>query len=258
MTRRLERGFTRREMLGASAAAFAGAALGSCSEPAGQGGGDGRLQLTPGPPSASLGAGIHPLGLGSGRDGRLHVPASYDPQAAAPLVLLLHGATGSGTSIGTAFEPVVELSGAVTLSPDSRGSTWDAIRGGFGPDVAFIGAALRAAFDRVHLDPTRLAIAGFSDGASYALSLGLTNGDLFRRVLAFSPGFMAPGTARGRPEIFISHGTDDDILPIAQTSRRIVPALQRAGYSVDYREYAGGHAMSRVLVEEAMQWAAAP
>jgi predicted esterase len=34
-----------------------------------------------------------------------------------------------------------------------------------------------------------LAVSGFSDGASYALSIGPANGDLFTHVMAFSPGF---------------------------------------------------------------------
>jgi hypothetical protein len=56
------------------------------------------------------------------------------------------------------------------------------------------------------VDPTRLAVGGFSDGTSYALSLGLTNGDLFSHVLAFSPGFAVPARRRGRPRLFLSHG----------------------------------------------------
>jgi phospholipase/carboxylesterase len=64
---------------------------------------------------------------------------------------------------------------------------------------------------------------GFSDGASYALSLGLTNGDLFRHVIAFSPGFMAPAARRGEPPVFVSHITRDGVLPIGVTSHRIVP-----------------------------------
>ena len=38
------------------------------------------------------------------------------------------------------------------------------------------------------IDPSRIAMAGFSDGASYSLSVGLANGDLFSAVFGFSPG----------------------------------------------------------------------
>lgn len=42
----------------------------------------------------------------------------------------------------------------------------------------------------VAIDPAHVAIGGFSDGASCALSLGLVNGDLFTHVMAFSPGLV--------------------------------------------------------------------
>jgi predicted esterase len=38
------------------------------------------------------------------------------------------------------------------------------------------------------IDPVRLAVGVFSDGASYALSLGIPSADLYTHVLAFSPG----------------------------------------------------------------------
>jgi phospholipase/carboxylesterase len=34
------------------------------------------------------------------------------------------------------------------------------------------------------------------------------------------------------PRLFISHGTNDSILPIGRTSRRGVPRLRAAGYAV--------------------------
>jgi phospholipase/carboxylesterase len=146
----------------------------------------------------------------------------------------------------------------ILLSPASRGRTWDVILGGYGPDVEFIDRALAAAFERCAVDPARLAAAGFSDGASYALSIGITNGDLFQDVIAFSPGFMAPAGQRGRPRIFISHGTQDTVLPIDQTSRRIVPQLERAGYEVRYREFDGGHGVPPEIALDAVAWFLSP
>ena len=81
----------------------------------------------------------------------------------------------------------------VLLSPQSQSSSWDVIRGGYGPDVQIMDKALRSVFERYTIDPKRCSIGGFSDGASYALSVGTTNGDLFTHIVAFSPGFMRPG-----------------------------------------------------------------
>src|SRR5262249_48318650 len=97
--------------------------------------------------------------------------------------------------------------------------------------------------------------SGFSDGASYALGLGLANGDLFGSVVAFSPGFIPPGAPpSGKPRIFVSHGREDSILPFEVSSRRLVPALTRAGYPVTFREFDGPHTVPREIAAEAVQW----
>src|SRR6185436_19907054 len=110
----------------------------------------------------------------------------------------------------------LDKTGIVMLAFDSSVATWDRFAlGGFGPDVERANLALEYAFQRVNVDPKRLALGGFSDGASYALSLGVPNGDLFKALIAFSPGALfSPGT-RGKPAVFISHGTADTVIPIA-------------------------------------------
>jgi predicted esterase len=138
------------------------------------------------------------------------------------------------------------------LIPKSTDATWDVIRGEFGTDVMALDTALAYVFDRFDIDPDRLALAGFSDGASYALSLGLVNGDLFSHILAFSPGSVVEAHHEGRPEIFISHGTADAILAIDRCSRQIAPNLQAEGYKVDYREFPGGHEPAPTMVAAAL------
>jgi phospholipase/carboxylesterase len=173
-----------------------------------------------------------------------------------PFLVLLHGAGGSArrvTTRTTAFELAEEL-GIVVLAPESRGATWDVVRGGLGPDIEFIDQALQRLFARVRVDSARLALGGVSDGASYALSVGLGNGDLFSHVMAFSPGFINVRRAVGNPRIFISHGTSDDILPIETTSRRFVPKLKEGGYDVHYREFTGGHLVPPDVAREAFTW----
>ena len=214
----------------------------------------GRLLARPGQPTGSASPGLHPLDLDAGRDGLLYVPAGYQADRPAPLVLMLHGAGGAARGALGPFLPLADAAGLVLLAPDSRGRTWDVILGGYGPDVAFIDRALTEAFRRCAVDPARVAVEGFSDGASYALSLGITNGDLFTRLVAFSPGFMAPAERQGTPRVFISHGTQDQVLPIDVCSRRIVPQLQRAGYDVDYREYDGPHSIPSEITREAVAW----
>jgi phospholipase/carboxylesterase len=103
--------------------------------------------------------------------------------------------------------------GAILIAPDSIGRTWDVIAGAIGPDVERIDAQLAMVFDAFAIEVDRICASGFSDGASYALTLGILNGDLFSHVIAFSPGFLAARSHTGAPRIFISHGTRDEILP---------------------------------------------
>ena len=124
--------------------------------------------------------------------------------------------------------------------------------------MAFLDRALEQLFARHAVDAEHLAIGGFSDGASYALSLGLINGGLFTHVLAFSPGFMAPTRMADSPRFFVSHGVADDVLPIERTSRRLVPELRRAGYDLEYREFAGGHVLPPEIARAGGDWFLAP
>ena len=198
--------------------------------------------------------GLHDLGLDKRRDGVLYIPSGYRADRPAPLVVLLHGAGGSARPALAPFRPLADDAGLILLAVDSRRQTWDVIEGGYGPDVAFLDRALAMTFAACAVDPARIAAQGFSDGASYALSIGVSNGDLFTHVIAFSPGFMAPTRQRGMPKIFISHGTKDEILAIGPTSRRIVPQLRSAGYEVVYREFDGPHTVPDAIAREALAW----
>ena len=215
---------------------------------------EGRLHARPTEMTQPGPTGLQSLGLDLERDSYLYVPESYRQEQPAPLALLLHGAGGHARHGLSVLVDVAEAHGLMLLAPASRDSTWDVIADGYGPDVAMIDRALAAVFERYTVAAELLAIGGFSDGASYALSLGITNGDLFTHILAFSPGFTAPGARRGAPSIFISHGTHDSVLPIDSCSRRIVPQLERAGYDVSNHEFNGGHTVPPNIAREAVEW----
>ncbi|HYW08498.1 MAG TPA: hypothetical protein VE913_16180, partial [Longimicrobium sp.] len=205
-------------------------------------------------PTSETAPGLHGIPVAGGAEALLYVPTGYRPDTPAPLAVALHGAGGDARNGLVPLQTMADSAGLVLLSPGSAGRTWDVIVGGFGRDVARLDEALAATFDRVATDPARLAVTGFSDGASYALSIGITNGDLFTHVIAFSPGFMAPAGQRGAPRIFISHGTRDTVLPIDRCSRRVVPQLRGAGYDVDYREFDGGHVVPKEMSRGAVEW----
>jgi phospholipase/carboxylesterase len=212
------------------------------------------ISARPHAPSNRSTAGEYRLGPQSGRGALLYIPRTITPGAAVPVMVMLHGAGGGGEQMRFTFADA-ERTGTVILAPDSREQTWDVIMGGFGPDVQFITSMLEETFDRVEADPARVSVGGFSDGASYALTIGLSNGELFTRIIAFSPGFNAAPRREGKPRIFISHGTRDEVLPIDRTSRHLVPALRNEGYDVTYREFDGPHTVPPDIIRDAFDWA---
>jgi predicted esterase len=208
----------------------------------------GRLSARPAAAAADTG----PVGTAAVGGAAVYVP----PAGAAPrrLVVALHGAGGTAEQSLRILRPVADAAGLLLLAPTSAGRTWDVITGGYGPDVVRIDRAVAAVSARYRVRAGTYAIAGFSDGASYALSLGVTNGDLIEAVLAFSPGFLAPLLRIGRPRVFVSHGTADRVLPVDRCGRRVVAELRRDGYEVTYDEFGGGHEIPDDVRDRAVAW----
>jgi phospholipase/carboxylesterase len=198
--------------------------------------------------------GLHSFGSGDESSAFIYVPTAHHRGEVVPLLLMLHGARGSSRRAMDMVADVAEQVGAVVIAPQSAGATWDVLIGNFGPDVLTLNRILDRAFSELSVDPRRLAIGGFSDGASYALSLGLSNGRLFSHVIAFSPGLCAPGGYDGSPRIFVSHGLNDSVLPIDRASRPIVARLRQAFYDVKYLEFEGAHALPPDVAREALTW----
>jgi phospholipase/carboxylesterase len=211
---------------------------------------DGRLDARPSaaPAGPPLAPGIAALDLSPGAEVLLAVP----PGAISALLVFCHGAGGQAADALRAVGDLAAARGVAVLAPTSAATTWDLIAGGLGRDVAVLDAALDDVFSR--LPVARVALAGFSDGASYALSLGVANGDLVGAVVAFSPGFVAAPGRYGRPRFWISHGTDDRVLPVERCGRRVSADLSADGYEVRYEEFAGGHVVTPDLVTAALDW----
>jgi phospholipase/carboxylesterase len=218
--------------------------------------GDARIDSRPGAPSQpALPPGIHelaedPRAAAESSEALLFVPSSLAP--GNPLLVFFHGAGGAASRSLSLVRDAATRHGCLVLLPNSTARTWDLIAGGWGPDVDRVEAVLAVVFDSFAV--SSLAVGGFSDGASYALSIGLANGDLARTVLAFSPGFAAPPDRTGRPRVWISHGTEDTVLPIDRCARPVSRALVNAGYDVRYQEFTGPHTVPPDTVDSAVRW----
>src|ERR687894_135029 len=108
-------------------------------------------------------------------EGRLRARPVAGAAGAAPvgLCLLGSGAARDGLAL---LRQQADAAGLILLALSSRGPTWDLIlgRGRYGPDVAAIDGALESTFSRYAVDPARVAVGGYSDGASFALTLRVT------------------------------------------------------------------------------------
>lgn len=211
----------------------------------------GRLRLPlPGAATAAVPPGRSTVHVEGTPVGLWYVPRT----PAQRLVILLHGAGGTAQDAIGLLQRHADERQLMLFAPQSVGPTWDMISGGFGPDVRRIQHALYRIVSGQPTAVSTLAIGGFSDGASYALSLGLINGDVFDAVLAFSPGFAAPTGQAGSPAFFVSHGRSDRVLPIERCSRRLVRALRQAGHRVQYHEFDGGHTVPAPVVADSLDW----
>jgi phospholipase/carboxylesterase len=215
-------------------------------------GGPGRISARPGRGGGNCAPGEHTLKLDSARTALMRVTPGGGERGKA-LVLVLHGAGGGSRDGLYAFRGGAGARGLVLVSPSSWGGTWSFLRGQ-DVDLPFLDQALARAFARCRIDPRLVAVGGFSDGATYALTLGLVNGDLFRAVMALSPGGVLAESAVGKPRVFVSHGARDTILLRSRTSDVIVRELREFGYRVTYRKFAGGHEAPPQISREAVRW----
>jgi phospholipase/carboxylesterase len=215
-----------------------------------------RLTARPAKPTQEWKVGLTPLW--SEKPGAfLYIPKSYDPAKPVPLVVALHGATQRANFALRVWTPQADAAGFVLLAPESEGLTWDAIRGEYGDDVTRMDRALKLVFDRVNVDPKRVVMEGFSDGASYGIGLALNNRDLFTRIVANSPGLITQYDRRAngpRPKIYVSHGHQDQILPYEYAGPRVAERLRSDGYSVQFRDFEGRHEIPPDVAAEVVKF----
>lgn len=169
----------------------------------------------------------------------LYVPEYYDPTRAWPLIVALHGGSGTGADFLWTWLTEARSRGCLLLSPTSLGSTWSLM------DDDIDAPALRAMVEYVRehwrVDEGRILLTGLSDGATYTLLCGLQP-DMPFTALAPVSGVLHPANlmngnlerAAGR-RIYLVHGARDWMFPVG-TARMAHRELQRAGADVTYRE----------------------
>lgn len=195
----------------------------------------------------------------------VYIPSGLEAGKRAPLALLLHGSGDRGSTMISAFADLADRHAVILLAVDSRDYSWDTMVKGsrlrnttsvpvLGDDVDRIEDALARAFELYPVDPERVALIGFSDGAGYGLSLGANNAGLFRSVIAFAPGLLTRIDGEDRGRVFLAHGENDRVLPAAATRDIFAPALRGLGFEVELALFKGRHEMPPELRARAFDW----
>lgn len=118
------------------------------------------------------------------------VPAGYDADMPAPLVLALHGAGGNSFEMATlsGFSVLGGQTGTLVVFPDAVDDFWRYVEGISEPDyeevddVSFISAVLDAVATDYNVDETRLYVVGWSNGGMMAERLRCSMADRFAAV----------------------------------------------------------------------------
>jgi polyhydroxybutyrate depolymerase len=160
--------------------------------------------------------------FGGDRPVELLVPDSYEPDRAAPLLLVLHGYGTSG-AFALEYSGLDRLgndSSYLILAPDgTRDSNgfpfWHAKQGTGVDDVAYLGGLLDEISSVWNVDPVRVSVFGHSNGAFMAYRLACDRADAVSAVISLA-GATPIDPDSCSPELPVSiaeiHGDDDEIV----------------------------------------------
>ena len=183
------------------------------------------------------------------------------PGTGKRILLLLHGWTGDedSMSIFTRNFPADcwIISPRAPFPAHPKGYSWRASAAqGTWPSIDLFRPSVKLLFDLLdrwafanNLDGSIVDVAGFSQGAALTFTLGALFPARIRKmgILAgFAPegaeAVLAPNTMAGK-NIFISHGTLDEMVPIARAFQTI-KILEEAGANVQFCQSEVGHKLS--------------
>lgn len=222
-------------------------------------------------PSASSGCadGVDPgpsrgeherVALGSGGVDRWYsryVPASYDG-APVPLVVDLHGYQSGATLHATlsALDAVADEAGFVLVTPQGTSDQpfWNAVPHADLPDdVAFVEEVIDDVVATVCIDPARVYVDGFSNGAFLASLLACRSADRIAAVATVAGLLLPEGCEPSRAvPILAIHGTEDRFVSIGGPPN---PALAELTWNDESRRAFDGLAFADVR-DTASRWAA--
>jgi polyhydroxybutyrate depolymerase len=177
------------------------------------------------PARASLAAGNHDQTLtvgGRERTYLLHMPPGTADPAGWPLVIVLHGLSGSPSAVAlsTGWSRQADTVGAVVVYPAGIENSWNA-RFCCGPaqeqgidDVGFIRTLIAAVGQAVPVDTHRVYVTGISNGGFMSYRLGCALADQIAAIGPVAGALLEPACAPSAPvSVLAFHGTADPLVP---------------------------------------------
>jgi len=194
----------------------------------------------------------------------VHVEPETPSDGSAPAVFVLHGRGANEQDLLPIAKELPDAFHIVSFRAPDRlqgGYTWydlDLSAGGLHqsqPDAAdfdrsrdLIADSVEAAVSAYGLDPDRLGLLGFSQGAITSLSLLLDTPDDYQWIVALH-GYLPDSHRELEPEgivdkpVFVAAGSADEIIPAAR-SEAAAERFEELGAAVTYNVYDTPHGVS--------------
>ncbi len=160
------------------------------------------------------------------RTSRVHVPASYDPTKATPLVINVHGLTSYADQQAQVSHAIAksDAAGFIVIHPEGTGTprSWNAgaccapASTDNVDDLGFTSKLLDEAAARLCIDPARVYLMGLSNGGHMAYAAGCALADRFAAVASVAGILHESPCSPSRPvPMFQVHGNADPIVGYA-------------------------------------------
>lgn len=188
----------------------------------------------------------------------LYVPEWLEAGVPRPLIVALHGGSGSGREFLWTWLREARSRGCLLLAPSSRGSTWSLHAPPL--DAAQLRAMVEYVCENWSVDPHRVLLTGLSDGATFTLLAGLSEGAPYTHLAPVSgvlhPLHFATGNSERAADkpIYLVHGALDWMFPVS-LARAARDSLEEAGAALVFREIENlSHAYPREENERILRW----
>lgn len=203
-----------------------------------------------------------------------YVAPAESPGDLDPAVVVLHGRGANERDLLPIVSEFPDGLAAVSLrapEPLGPGHTWfefepaDAdpvtsqpVEADFRRSLDLVGESVDAAATAYGLDPTRVGLLGFSQGAITSFSLLLEEPTRYawcaglHGYLAAVHADLAPAGIEGKP-VFVGAGTLDRLVPVDRAARA-AERLRALGAAVTFETYHEGHGVGRAELDDLVAW----